>query len=282
MWERGQCLGYVYFVCAVLLIALAPPPPNFICSVKADQCLEYTYLLYSVFISSHYEYLRIRCCQTQTVCLRGAPRCRRAGESCTHTYTECGVPFWHGPSHINILRSIYISRGAVPCCHRPHTQTSRSFVTSFRPVPLLSRAPAVPLIRLTPRGQEHPQPSYITHEQWCLATQKVNLRYETPNLRRPVSITAVSQTAPLRGSRYDRSRTNITSATLNGTSQIPSKLRGTCLGKTAISNYIIHHCQGKTAVPNSIMKNCQGKTAIPIPNLSISIPALISQSKARQ
>ena len=55
-----------------------------------------------------------------------------------------------------------------------------------------------------------------------------------------------------------------------------------CQVKRQIPNSIINHCQGKTASPNSVMKNCQGKTAIPIPNLSISIPALISQSKARQ
>ena len=57
-------------------------------------------------------------------------------------------------------------------------------------------------------------------------------------------------------------------------------------GKRAIPKYMyilrsIYHCQGRTAIPNSVMKDDQDKTAIPIPNLSTSIPASISQSKAR-
>ena len=105
----------------------------------------------------------IRCCQPQTRCLRGAPRCRRGGEiDITNAGTHMSPYLVDTSPHTQIY--IYITRGAAPCCHRPHTQTNRSFVTSLRSVPLLSRAPAAPFIRLTPRGQEHLQPSYITQE----------------------------------------------------------------------------------------------------------------------
>ena len=96
--------------------------------------------------------------------------------------------------YIHILRSIFLyhTRG-VPDCHRPHTQTSRSFVTSFRPVPLLPRAPAVPLIRLTPRGQEHP--AELHHSGTMMPRHTIgNPRYEATDIRRPVSSNRVHQT----------------------------------------------------------------------------------------
>ena len=86
-----------------------------------------------------------------------------------------------------------MSRRAVPFGHRPHTQTSRSFLTSLRPVPLLSRALAVPFIRLTPRGQEHS--AELHHSGTMMPRHTIgNPRYETSDLRTSVSITVVSQT----------------------------------------------------------------------------------------
>ena len=72
-----------------------------------------------------------------------------------------------------------ITRGALPGCHRSHTQMSHK------------------LSQMMPRHTIE-NPKYI--------------RYETPDLRRPISITAVSQTAPLLGPKYNTSRTNITNA----------------------------------------------------------------------
>ena len=107
--------------------------------------------------------LGIRCCQPQTRCLRGAPRCRRGGEiDITNAGTYMSPYLVDTSPHTQIR--MYITRGADLVVTDP-TQTSRSFVTGLRPVPLLSPAPAAPFIRLTPRGQEHLQPSYITYKQ---------------------------------------------------------------------------------------------------------------------
>lgn len=66
------------------------------------------------------------------------------------------------------------------------------------PAPLLSRAPAVPLIRLTPRGEEHP--AELHHLGTMIPRhERGHLRYKTPDLRRPVSKTSVSQQPPYSG-----------------------------------------------------------------------------------
>ena len=89
---------------------------------------------------------------------------------------------------------IYITRGGVPCCHMPNIPTSRSLVTSLRPVPLLSRDPAGPIILLTPRSHKH------HHSETMMPRHTIrNSRYETPDLRRPVSSHHVHQTGLARG-----------------------------------------------------------------------------------
>ena len=74
---------------------------------------------------------------------------------------------------------IYDHTRGLAWCHRSHTQMSHK------------------LSQMMPRHTIE-NPKYI--------------RYETPDLRRPISITAVSQTAPLLGPKYNTSRTNITNA----------------------------------------------------------------------
>ena len=154
--------------------------------------------------------MRIHCCRTQTRCLRGAPRCRRVGESGNvHTLPQNEpYPVDTNP-HAHIY--VYVTRGAVPGYHRPHIQTIRSFVTSFSSVQLLSRAPAVPFIRLTPRGQEHP--AELHHSGTMMPRHNLgNPKYGTADIQRPVSTHCIHQTAPLFGARYDRFQTTITNA----------------------------------------------------------------------
>ena len=64
--------------------------------------------------------LRIRCCRTQTRCLRGAPRCRRAGES---NNTNAGTqmsPYLVGTSP----HTQYHTRGRALMAQAPHTNES--------------------------------------------------------------------------------------------------------------------------------------------------------------
>ena len=79
-------------------------------------------------------------------------------------------------------------------CHRPSSRT----------VSLLPRTQAVPFIRLTSRGHQHP--AELHHSRTLMPRHTIgNPRHGTPDLRRPVSITPVSQTPPLLGARYEKS-----------------------------------------------------------------------------
>ena len=77
----------------------------------------------------------------------------------------------------------------------------RSFVADLRPVPLMSCTPAAPFIRRTPRGHQH---STELHPSGTMILRHTigNPRYETPDLRRAVSTTAVS---PSKGVKRERS-----------------------------------------------------------------------------
>ena len=137
----------------------------------------------------------IRCCRTQTRCLHGAPRCRRVGKS-DNTRRRCtddAIPCRHGPLHN------YITRGRVPGCHRPHTRTSRSFVTSFRPVPLMPRTPGVPFIRLPERSRTPSRAASLRKNDAAPHKRKSQIR----NRRYPetsIDNSSITNSPPIRGS----------------------------------------------------------------------------------
>ena len=221
-------------------------------------------------------------------CFRGVPRCRKAGESNnTNARTQMSPylldtsPHTQIHTHIYIYSGVYHTRGRTLLSQSPHTNESilchepspRTIVTC----PSCTVYPTDPVRSRTPAAELH-------HSGTMMSRHTIgNPIYETPDLRRPVLITAVSQTAPY----Y-----SVLDTTGPGqTSQIPRKTAhpkfhpkyaaiAQVKRQYQLPSYVI--AKGETAVPNSVMKNYQGKTAIPITNFSISIPALISQSKARQ
>ena len=66
-------------------------------------------------------FLKIRCCRTQTRCLRGAPRCRSAGESDnTSTGTQMSPYLVDTSPHTQIYIYIYHTRGGTLLSQAPH------------------------------------------------------------------------------------------------------------------------------------------------------------------
>ena len=106
---------------------------------------------------------------------------------------------------------VYRTRGRTLLSQSPHTNESIlchkiSLCTIIVTCPSCTVYPTGPERSRTPTAELHHSRSMMPRHTIAKP------RYETPDLRRPVSITVVSQTAPLVGSRYGRSRTTITNA----------------------------------------------------------------------
>ena len=145
-------------------------------------------------------------------------------------------------SHVILGKHIYIyTRVRTLLSQAPHTNES---ILCHEPSPgtIVVTYPSCTVYPTDPERSRTPT-AELHHSRTMMPCHTIgNLRYETTDLRRPVSITAVTQRAHLLGSRYDRSRTTITNARYNGKSQFHRKIPGNCPGKAAIPNSIIYHC----------------------------------------
>ena len=110
-----------------------------------------------------------------------------------------------------LSQNIYHTRGRTLLSQAPHASESILYHepsprTIIVTCPICTVYPTDPERSRTPTTELH-------HSGIMMPRHTIgNPGYETPDLRRPVSITVVSQTAPLVGSRYGRSRTTITNA----------------------------------------------------------------------
>ena len=80
---------------------------------------------------------------------------------------------------------MYITREAVPCCHRPYTQTSRSFCHNRSPRIIIVTYPSCTVYSTDPQRSRTPT-AELHHSAILMPRhEKGNPRYETPDLRRP-------------------------------------------------------------------------------------------------